>query len=81
MTDNETMKALAAYSGKVTRYPPGKARGDKPIKPKAGCDGAAASWQVPPPDQDKQRRRRRIERARRQRIAKRNAMIRKGMVR
>ena len=50
--DNEKRDdgAIATYGGPVTKCPPGKARGDKPIK-KTGPDLNAAGWQVPPPDE------------------------------
>jgi hypothetical protein len=76
-TDEATGHALATYTGPVTRYPAGKARGDKPISAKVGPDLSAAGWQVPPPDEAERRRRRRMVRAKRQRIAERNAAIRK----
>jgi hypothetical protein len=75
--DSETRTVIAKYSGTVTRYPPGKARGEQPIKEKVGRDYcSAASWQAPPPDQVEQRRQQRMQRAQRQRITKRNAAIR-----
>jgi hypothetical protein len=58
----------------VTKCPPGKASGDKPTK-KAGPDLNAAGWQVPPPDEEKQHRHRRMARAKRERIGKHNATI------
>jgi hypothetical protein len=74
--DDETEHAISAYAGPMTRCRPGKARGDKPIK-KPGPD-VSASWLVPPPDEDEQRRQKRMARAKRQRIAERNGVIRKA---
>jgi hypothetical protein len=73
----EMTAAIESYAGPMTRCRPGKARGDKPIKGKPGPD-VSASWLVPPPDESEQRRRQRMARAKRQRIAERNAMIRKA---
>ena len=75
----EMMNALAAYSGPVTRCPPGKARGAEMPKEK----DRARQWlnghrgDVPLRDEKAERRRRRMARAERARIAKRNALVRK----
>lgn len=75
----EMLNALAAYSGPVTRCPPGKARGAEMPK---GND-RAMQWlhahrdDVPLRDEKAERRRWRMARAERARIAKRNALVRK----
>jgi hypothetical protein len=76
----EMMRALAAYSGPVKRCRPGKARGaDLPKK-----DDRAQQWlnghrdDVPLRDEKAERRRRRMARAERDRIARRNASVRKS---
>ena len=75
--DTELMKAVAAYSGPVTRFRPGKARGaEMPRK-----EDRAKRWlnahrdDVPLRDEKAERRRRRMVRAERDRIAKRNAAM------
>ena len=75
----EMMKAVAAYSGPVKRCRPGKARAaDLPMK-----DDRAQQWlnahrgEVPLRDEKAGRRQRRMARAERDRIAKRNASVRK----
>jgi hypothetical protein len=77
--DIEMMKAVAAYSGPVRRCRPGKARGeDLPKK-----EDPAGRWlnghrgDVPLRDVKAERRRRRMARAERDRVAKRNALVRK----
>ena len=75
--DDEIEHAIAAYTGPMTRCRPGKARGDKPIKERPAPDVSAAGWQVPPPDESEQRRQQRMARAKKQRIAERNAVIRR----
>lgn len=83
--DEETIegamrKALAGYTGPVTRCPPGEARA-KPSK----VAGKAGRWlwqhrdDRPVRDSKEERRRNRMARARRQRIAERNAALLKGM--
>ena len=75
----EMLKAVAAYSGPVTRCPPGKARGADPQEREYG----ARQWlnghrdDVPLRDEKAERRRQRMARAERARIAKRNASVRK----
>ncbi len=75
----EMLNALAAYSGQVTRCPPGKARGAEPHK----REDRAQQWlngyrdDVPLRDEKAERRRRRMARAERARIAMRNASVRK----
>ena len=77
--ETEMLKAVAAYSGPVTRCPPGKARGADMPKSK----DRAQQWlnghrdDVPLRDEKAERRRQRMERAERARIAKRNASVRK----
>jgi hypothetical protein len=76
--DEQTKLAIIAYAGPVTRCRSGKAKGDKPIEAKPGLD-VSAGWRVPPPDESEERRRQRVKRmarARRERIAKRNAAVR-----
>jgi hypothetical protein len=75
----EMMRALAAYSGPVKRCRPGKARGaDLPKK-----DDHAQRWlnahrrDAPLRDGKAKRRKRRMERAERERIMKRNELVRK----
>jgi hypothetical protein len=76
--DESTTQAIAAYSAPVTQCPPGQARG-KPVK---AMDGAAR-WlkehhrDPVTPDPKAVRRRQRMQRAQRERIAKRNAAVRK----
>jgi hypothetical protein len=77
--ETEMLKALKAYSGPVTKCPPGKARGaDLPRK-----EDDAQQWlnrhrsDVPLRDEKAERRRKRMARAERARIAKRNASVRK----
>jgi hypothetical protein len=77
--ENEMLKALKAYSGPVTKCPPGKARGaDLPRK-----EDRAQRWlnqhrgDMPLQDEKAERRRKRMARAERARIAKRNATERK----
>jgi hypothetical protein len=79
MTKIEMIKALAAYSGPVKRCRPGKARGaDLPIK-----DDRAQQWlnahrnDARLRDKKTERRKWRIERAERERITKRNALVKK----
>jgi hypothetical protein len=74
----EMLNALAAYSGRVKRCPPGKARGaDLPKK-----EGRNRNWlnghcnDVTVRDDKAERRRQRMARAERARIAKRNAFVR-----
>ena len=76
----EMMRALAAYSGPVTRCRPGKARGaDLPKK-----EDRAQRWlnghrdDVPLRDEKAERRKRRMARAEQDRIAKRKASVRKS---
>jgi hypothetical protein len=76
--DTEMLNAVAAYSGLVTRCRPGKARaGEMPRK-----EDCAERWlnghrnDVPLRDRKTVRRMRRMARAERQRIAKRNALVR-----
>jgi hypothetical protein len=75
----EMMRALAAYSGPVKRCRPAKARGaDLPKK-----DDPAQQWlnahrrNAPIRDNKAERRKRRIARAERDRIAKRNTLVRR----
>ena len=75
----EMIKALAAYSGPVKRCRPGKARGaDLPKK-----DDRAQQWlnahrnDARLRDNKAERRKWRIERAERERITKRNALVKK----
>jgi hypothetical protein len=75
--DDATTQAIAAYTGPVTRCPPGRACGPEPVrKPRE-----AARWlhehrgDLRVVDQKTKRRRRRMERAQRERIATRNAAI------
>ena len=75
----EMMKAIAAYPGPIKRYRPGKARGaDLPRK-----DDRAQRWlnahrrDAPIRDDKAERRKRRMERAERERITKRNALVKK----
>jgi hypothetical protein len=75
----EMMRALAAYSGPVKRCRPGKARGaDLPKK-----DDRTQRWlnahrrEAPLRDGKAERRKRRMERAERERIMKRNELVRK----
>lgn len=74
----ETLNALAAYSGPVTRCRPGKARGAEMPKK----EDRAQQWlnghrdDVPLQDEKAERRRRRMARAERDRIEKRNAFVR-----
>jgi len=77
--DSEMLKALAAYSGPVTRCPPGKARGaDLPKRKDHGHRWLHAHGDdVPSRDKKAERRRQRMARAERERIAKRNAFVRK----
>jgi hypothetical protein len=77
--ETEMLNALAAYSGPIRRCLPGKARGaDVPKK-----DDRAQQWlnghrdDVPLRDETADRRRRRMARAERDRIVKRNAVVRK----
>ena len=77
--ENEMGNALAAYSGPVKQCRPGKARGaDLPKK-----DDRAQQWlnahrsDAPVRDKNAERRKRRMEGAERDRIAKRNALVRK----
>jgi hypothetical protein len=77
--ETEMLKALATYNGPVTRYRPGKARGAEMPK----NEDRAQQWlnghrdDVPLRDEKAERRRRRMARAERDRIAKRNAAVRK----
>jgi hypothetical protein len=75
----EMLKALAAYSGPVTRCRPGKARGaDLPKRKDRGQQWLHAHRDdVPSRDKKAERRRQRMARAERARIAKRNASVRK----
>lgn len=75
----EMLNALATYNGAVTRCRPGKARGaDLPNK-----EDRAKRWlnghrdDVPVRDEKAERRGRRMARAERDRIARRNAGLRK----
>ena len=76
---SEMPEALAAYHGPVTKCPPGQARGaDLPRK-----EDRTQRWlnghrgDVPLRDEKAERRRKRVARAERERIAKRNASVRK----
>ena len=81
MTKIETvmLKALAGYSGPVTKCPPGRARGADPPRK----EDRAQRWlnehrrDVPLPDEKAERRRKRVERAEREQIGKWNASVRK----
>jgi hypothetical protein len=75
----EMMRALAAYPGPVRRCRPGKARGTElPRK-----DDRAQRWlnahgnDAPSRDRKAERRKWRMERAERERIEQRNALVRK----
>jgi hypothetical protein len=77
--ETEMLEALAAYHGPVTKCPPGQARGaDLPRK-----EDRTQRWlnghrgDVPLRDEKAERRRKRVARAERERIAKRNASVRK----
>ena len=76
--DTDMLKAVAAYSGPVTRCRPGKARGaDLPKKDDRTRQSLNAHGDdVPLRDEKAERRRRRMERAERALIAKRNAFVR-----
>jgi hypothetical protein len=78
--DTETLKALVAYSGPVTRCRPGKARGsDLPKREdRAGQWLNAHRGGVALRDEKAERRRRRMARAERDRIEQRNAVVRKS---
>ena len=75
--ETEMLKALASYSGPVTKCPPGKARGAD--LPKKG--DRTQQWlnghrgDVPLQDEKAERRKKRIARAERARIGKRNASV------
>jgi hypothetical protein len=78
--ETEMLKALATYNGPVTRCPSGKSRGaDMPKK-----EDRAKRWlnahrdDVPLLDEKAEFRRQRMARAERDRIAERNAAVRKG---
>ena len=77
--ETEMLEALAAYSGPVTKCPPGKARGAQMPK----REYRARQWlnghrdDVPWRDEKAERRRKRMARAEQARIAKRNASVRK----
>jgi hypothetical protein len=77
--DLEMIKALAAYSGPVKRCRPGKARGVDLPKKGDRTQGWLDRRSKDARSQDERtaRRKRRIERAQRERIEKRNAMVRK----
>ena len=77
--DTDMLKAVAAYSGPVTRCRPGKARGaDLPKRKERATQWLNAHrGDVPLRDEKAERRRQRMERAERARIAKRNASVRK----
>src|SRR6516225_12132535 len=77
--DSEMLEALAAYSGPVTRCPPGKARGaDLPKRKDRGQRWLHAHGDyVPSREKKAERRKKRMARAERDRIAKRNASVRK----
>ena len=77
--DGKMLEALAAYSGPVTRCPPGKARGaDLPKRKDHGHRWLHAHGDdVPSRDKKAERRKKRMARAERDRIAKRNAFVRK----
>jgi hypothetical protein len=75
--ETEMLKALASYSGPVTKCPPGKARGaDLPRK-----ENRTQQWlnghrgDVPLRDEKAERRRKRMARAERARIARRKASV------
>jgi hypothetical protein len=76
--ETEMLKAVAAYSGPVTRCRPGKARGANIPKK----EDRPTRWlnrhrdDVPLRDEKAARRRRRMARAERDRIAKRNVLVR-----
>ena len=76
--ETEMMKAMAAYSGPVTRCPPGKARGaEMPKRKDRGQQWLHAHREdVPLRDEKAKRRRQRLARAERARTAKRNAFVR-----
>lgn len=81
--DEEMRKALAAYTGPVTPCPPGKKpkRGEwkvwsPTVKQRAPDPRADAAWQHDDAlDPKEERRRERMERARLERIAERNAAL------
>ena len=77
--DGKMLEALAAYSGPVTRCPPGKARGaDLPKRKDRGQRWLHAHGDyVPSREKKAERRKKRMARAERDRIAKRNAFVRK----
>jgi hypothetical protein len=76
-------QALAAYAGPVTRCPPGEAKA-KQLPPTDPAERRAERWlrrhanDRPVIDPKEERRRKRMARARRQRIAERNAALLKG---
>jgi hypothetical protein len=76
--DESTRQAIAAYSARVTQCPPGQARA-KPVK----AMDDAARWlkehRRDPVTRDPKavRRRQRMQRALQERVAKRNAAVRK----
>ena len=77
--ETEMLKALAGYSGAVTKCPPGRARGADPPRK----EDRAQRWlnehrgDVPLQNEKAERRRKRMERAERMRIGKRNASVQK----
>jgi hypothetical protein len=78
--ETEMIAALAAHSGRVTQCRPGKARGAQMPKK----EDRATQWlnghraNVPSRDEKAERRKRRMARAEQDRIAKRNASVRKS---
>ena len=78
-------QAVAAYDGPVTRCPPGEAKAKQQLPPTDPAERRAERWlkrhanDRPVVDAKQQRRQKRMARARRQRIAERNAALLKGM--
>ena len=76
--ETEMLEALAAYRGPVTKCPPGQARGaDLPRKEDRTQRWLNGHRGDVLRDEKAERRRKRMARAERERIAKRNASVRK----
>jgi hypothetical protein len=75
--ETEMLKALASYSGPVTRCPPGRARATGLPKKEDRTQRwlNAHRGDVPSRDEKAERRRKRMARAERTRIARRNASL------